>query len=85
MQHKLGMKYGETSIIRFEYWDSLKKGACWRSFIEGPDVGCHQLMSHPDNLRWHSLALLTEPFALLESPRCHAAHLECNHYGMPSA
>lgn len=26
MQHELGMKYGETSIIHFGYWDSLKKG-----------------------------------------------------------
>ncbi|MGE0525393.1 MAG: neuraminidase-like domain-containing protein, partial [Variibacter sp.] len=26
MQHELGMTYGETSIIRFGYWDSLKKG-----------------------------------------------------------
>ena len=26
MQHELGMKYGETSIIRFGYWDSLRKG-----------------------------------------------------------
>jgi peptidoglycan hydrolase-like protein with peptidoglycan-binding domain len=26
MQHELGLKYGETSFIRFGYWDSLKKG-----------------------------------------------------------
>ena len=26
MQHELGLKYGETSIIRFGYWDLLKKG-----------------------------------------------------------
>jgi Tc toxin complex TcA C-terminal TcB-binding domain/Neuraminidase-like domain/Salmonella virulence plasmid 28.1kDa A protein/Putative peptidoglycan binding domain len=26
MQHELGLKDGETSIIRFGYWDSLKKG-----------------------------------------------------------
>lgn len=26
MQHELGLKYGETSYIRFGYWDSLKKG-----------------------------------------------------------
>jgi peptidoglycan hydrolase-like protein with peptidoglycan-binding domain len=26
MQHELGLAYGETSYIRFGYWDSLKKG-----------------------------------------------------------
>lgn len=26
LQHELGLKYGETSFIRFGYWDSLKKG-----------------------------------------------------------
>jgi hypothetical protein len=26
MQHELGLTYGETSFIRFGYWDSLKKG-----------------------------------------------------------
>ncbi|HMB28852.1 MAG TPA: hypothetical protein VKS99_12140, partial [Blastocatellia bacterium] len=26
MQHELGLNYGETSLIRFGYWDSLKKG-----------------------------------------------------------
>ena len=26
MQHELGLAYGETSFIRFGYWDSLKKG-----------------------------------------------------------
>jgi hypothetical protein len=26
MQYELGLKYGETSFIRFGYWDSLKKG-----------------------------------------------------------
>jgi hypothetical protein len=26
MQHELGLRYDETSIIRFGYWDSLKKG-----------------------------------------------------------
>jgi hypothetical protein len=26
MQHELGLGYGETSFIRFGYWDSLKKG-----------------------------------------------------------
>ncbi|MEA2163477.1 MAG: hypothetical protein QOK37_1604 [Thermoanaerobaculia bacterium] len=26
MQHELGLRYGETSFIRFGYWDSLKKG-----------------------------------------------------------
>ena len=26
MQHELGLKYGETVLIRFGYWDSLKKG-----------------------------------------------------------
>jgi hypothetical protein len=26
MQHELGLKYGETSFVRFGYWDSLRKG-----------------------------------------------------------
>ena len=26
MQHELGLAYGETSLIRFGYWNSLKKG-----------------------------------------------------------
>jgi hypothetical protein len=26
MQHELGLNYGETSVIHFGYWDSLKKG-----------------------------------------------------------
>jgi hypothetical protein len=26
MQHEFGMRYGQTSIIRFGYWDSLRKG-----------------------------------------------------------
>src|SRR5262249_55221265 len=26
MQHELGLQYGSSSIIRFGYWDSLKKG-----------------------------------------------------------
>ena len=26
LQHELGLKYGETSFVRFGYWDSLRKG-----------------------------------------------------------
>jgi hypothetical protein len=54
MQHELGLAYGETSFIRFGYWDSLKKGLLAADHL-APDLKRLEVAYLDGNVREYEL------------------------------